>query len=988
MINCKMMFRIVTTILLTLSLSAFSANAQKVSIASALDLYESALYQGARSAFEQYPNDPYCEGYIVLCAMKAGQSDYLILLENYRQKYTKTALSNRIGFEYARILFDESKYGEASLEFESISANILNNKEIAEYMYKSAYCAYALGNYEQSKNMLTVLEALEYNDYTAPGYFLNATMYYNDSEFSEAESYFKKSILDPRFKQLSEYYIVDCEFNQKNYEFTISEGEKIYQNAPDSRRERLARMISEAALILGDNDKARLYYEDLNVDNMNRKDYFYSGTVLYAVKDYEGAIQYYSLMTERSDSLGQIANYHLANSYLSLRNQVAAMDAFKDAAAVDFDPQITEDAFFNYAKLAFDLNKDRNGFKSYMDRYSISKRGEQIYGYMALAALYDRDYAAAVEAYDQIEELSEELQNNYTKANYLRAQQLFAGGSYRDAIPFFRATAYYLPKSDRLSQSARYWLAESYYRTANYAESFKLFEELYNASALYEMPESDVLSYNAAYCAFLQNDYATASRWFDKYITSAQKEFREDAMRRRADCDFGLKDYKAAIQSYQRVRNEYESADIIYPYYQQALSYGLAGDKNNKLKTLLKVQEASSDSPLYNEAWYELGRTQLELKKNNDAIKSFTTLNKTAKTNEYLAKSLSGLGLVYRNMSKYDDALNNYKEIVKLLPNTVYSEEALLAIESIYQSKREPDKFLEYLEANSLNKNKSEAEKEQMYFNTAEQLYFDGNYATAISSIEKFNYSFPRSDKRDQANFYLAESYRGLGDKEKAVEQYSKMLGLKSDLPFVELVKLRYAELSFDLERYADSYKGYKALSETTKIDQNKDIAKIGMMRSAYRDKNFENAVSAAQSINTTDSDISRESKYVMAKSYLGLSKRKEAMAIFKDLSNQASTPEGAEANYMLIQNYFDSADFDSVENAVYNFAQKAEAQVYWLAKAYLVLGDTFTQRKQYTQAKATYESIRDGYEAPQGGDDIADNVNMRIQTLNDLMQQ
>ena len=90
---------------------------------------------------------------------------------------------------------------------------------------------------------------------------------------------------------------------------------------------------------------------------MSRKDYFYAATVLYQADDYRGAISNFEKMTDRSDSLGQIANYQLANSYLRTRNQVSAMGAFLEASKVDFDPQITEDALFNYAKLAFDLNK-------------------------------------------------------------------------------------------------------------------------------------------------------------------------------------------------------------------------------------------------------------------------------------------------------------------------------------------------------------------------------------------------------------------------------------------------------------------------------------------------------------------------------------------------------------------------------------------------------------------------------------------------------
>ena len=89
----------------------------------------------------------------------------------------------------------------------------------------------------------------------------------------------------------------------------------------------------------------------------------------------------------------------------------------------------------------------------------------------------------------------------------------------------------------------------------------------------------------------------------------------------------------------------------------------------------------------------------------------------------------------------------------------------------------------------------------------------------------------------------------------------------------------------------------------------------------------------------------------------------------------------------LVVQSLFDSGRFDDLEKEVYSFSQDAGDQSYWLARAYLVLGDSFAERGQYAQAKATYESIRDGYEPENGSDDVADNVKMRLDRLATLMK-
>lgn len=955
----------------------------------AVDLYRSGLYTRARAIFESEIGDPMFDGYVVLCALAEQSEDRTTLLYAFERNHPKSVLSDRIRFEYARELFDAERYAEASIELSKVSSSILTEKETPEFVFKSGFCAFTLGQYPEAQQFFTILEALEFSEYSAPARYLSGVILYYNNDFVQAKRYFDLARTDPRFTEICEFYIVDCEFNQKNYKFAVEEGERIYPTSPDARKLRLARIISESSLILGDNDKARQYLDGLEGYKMTRKDYFFAGSVLYSVHDYQGAIENYTRMGELRDSLGQIAAYHLANSRLRTRNQVAAMEAFHLASQLDYDPKIKEDASFNYAKLAFDLNKDSSGFTEYIRRYSTRTRGVQIYGYMALAALIDRDYQAAVDAYDNIDELDGSMQSNYTKANFLRAQQLFASGSYRDAIPYFRVCSYYLPKTSKLNQYARYWMAEANYRTGEYAEAERLFAELYNGSALFDKREGDLLSYNTGYSLFKQGDYEAAARWFDNYIGSGHKAQRQDAMSRRADCDFGRRDYKSAVASYQRVMNEFPSPDNIYPYYRQALAYGLMDKKKDKLNTLLKVKSASPGAPLYQEAWYELGRAQMDNKQNSEAIKSFQHLKDNSKDNYWIAKALSGLGMVYRNSSDYNRSLESYKQIVSLMQGSEYAEEALLAIESVYQKLKQPHKYLEYLEQNSLSANKTEAEREKMYFNTGEQLFMGASYAEAINSLSKFVETFPQSNDVDHARFYLAESYRAMGDKEKACTYFAMSKNSSSDLSYVEMSKLRYAQLSYDLERFKDAYDGYSDLHSSTKIETNIATSRLGMMRSAYKARIYEAAVSASELVISADvtPELRRECLYIKAKSSMALSRRDEALGLFRTLANEPATAEGAEAKVIIIQDSFDTGRFDAVENAVYEFSKAAGEQSYWLAKAFLLLGDSFTERGQYEQAKATYASVRDGY-APDDGqqDDIADNVRKRMDRLETLM--
>ena len=107
-------------------------------------------------------------------------------------------------------------------------------------------------------------------------------------------------------------------------------------------------------------------------------------------------------------------------------------------------------------------------------------------------------------------------------------------------------------------------------------------------------------------------------------------------------------------------------------------------------------------------------------------------------------------------------------------------------------------------------------------------------------------------------------------------------------------------------------------------------------------------------------------------------------MALPMNVSAERSTKNGGESSYILILDSYDKGDFPDVELKVYAFSDKGSNQLYWLAKSFIVLGDSFADRNDFAQARATFESVRDGY-SPRENDDVLDQVNNRIELLNKM---
>lgn len=960
----------------------------------ALRLYDRGLANRSSIVFDRLArmnDDADAEGYAVLADIVSGTPGYVSMMETYLAKRPHTALAFRMRYQHAMNLFEAEEYLEAGNILSEIDRKRIDKGQIDEYIFKSAFCALENGDETKAKELFQEIDMRPVSDYTAPSRYVLGYLAYEDQDFQKAIDWMDEASEDSRFKSMAEYYIFESRFMLKDHEYVVANGDSMYAAVPKERKAHLARIISESCLVLGDVDKARKYYElsgsGADVGN-NRSDWFYSGSMLYAIDDYEGAIRSYSNMTDRTDSLGQIANYHLGYSYIQTKNKVAALDAFKDAANVLHDPELTEDAFFNWAKLAFDLNDDTSVFNAYIDAYPAKEQEQRINSYIAVAALHDRDYEAAVNAYDKIDELDDYMVLNYMKANYLRANQLVKNGSYRLAIPCLKAAAYYSDRSSRFNQLSRFWLAESYYRNEQYRDALTTYTDLYNISALYGQEEHDILPYNIAYCYFESGDYPAALKWFGEYLEDPYAAYRKEALVRSADCYFVDKDYKKACEMYENVIESYADSTDMYPYYQAGVAYGLLKKPAKKIELLKNVMKASPDADFYAESLYELGRAYVAKYEDDKAQECFMLLANSVKDATYVARAYLEMGSLARNQSQYNDALKYYKTVVEDMPMSGYAEDALAAIESIYQIRNKPKEYIAYIEKIGKGDSKTADEKEDMIFNSAEQIFLSENYQKALVALDSYLEQYPDGRNAYKADFYKAESYRLLGKFEQACDCYRKVIE-GGEGSFVELSMLNFSDISFRLERWEDAYGGYSSLYSAALLENNKSTALAGMMRSAYRGHDWGEAIKNADKVmfdSRTSQALHTEAQYIKAKSYLASSRRDEAFAILEKLSEDVSGEYGAEAAYLLILDSYDKGEFEEVENKVYAFSDAGSPQVYWLAKSFIVLGDSFVERDELAQAKATFESVRDGYEPQNADDDVRDNVELRLKKLEEMM--
>src|SRR5690606_4249618 len=79
-----------------------------------------------------------------------------------------------------------------------------------------------------------------------------------------------------------------------------------------------------------------------------------------------------------------------------------------------------------------------------------------------------------------------------------------------------------------------------------------------------------------------------------------------------------------------------------------------------------------------------------------------------------------------------------------------------------------------------------------------------------------------------------------------------------------------------------------------------------------------------------------------------------------KDKENKNA--KGAEAKYYLTLITYKKGNVKKAQDMVYELDEKYANQAYWVARGYVLLGQTYLDQKDYFNARAIFKSLLDNY--------------------------
>lgn len=907
------------------------------------------------------------------CAARLGQSDAGDRLRSLLDAYPSSPYANEVRFRAGVFEYDNGRYMEALELLSHVNRKHLAAGDTDEYHFKTGHSLFETGDYG---NALPELQQVSSGSLYKPhAEYYTAYIYYDRGDYAKAKKGFFDLSAHPSYEKIVPYYLLQLEFLEGNYRYVTEHADAMIPHTAMPRKAELARMTAQSWFYLDDFAKALAHiktYRDLGGE-MGREENYLAGYSYYRETLYREAAEYLSKAAGADDRLSQNASYHLADAYLKLGDKQRAMQSFSIASAPGYDDTIAEDALFNYGKLQYELggghfNEAVNVLNRYLSTYPNSPRVHQAREYLIAAYYNSQNYEAAYNAIMQYPDPDNNIKAALQKITYFRALELWNAGNAEEAMRLLDTSARYRFNT-KYTALASFWQGEILYSQKDYIDAIPKYEEYLRLSPTSE-PENLMARYNLGYAHFNMGQWAQAQKWFDDFLEryNAKNAYRADAFNREGDINHAQRSYWKAIESYDAAA-AVGTDDRYYSAYQRALMLGLVERSDRKIESLQAIIR-KDEGPYVEDATYELGRTYITRDRFTDGANTLTIFIKKYPQSEYYLPALSNLGLAYLNMGDREQSMKYYKMIVDHAPRSREAQDAMAGIRGLYVDANNVDGYFDYARKAGVATDVGEMHRDSLSFIAAEKIYLSGDSRQAASALQAYIRNNADGRYVPEALYYLAEAQVHNGDRNAAIASLDQLTMLKhNDFTLRGLQKL--ADLSFAAERYSDAADAYRRLSKATTEPTTVTKALEGYVAAVIATRDDEMILAMAEEVASMSAVPEKSRRQAVFGKANILRERDQASAavdIYRTLADDVRTPEGAESAYRVIENLYDNGRYREAETAIFELSEKNTPYSYWLGESFLLLGDIYVKEGDSFQARATYQSIVDGYSPADDG--------------------
>ncbi len=964
------------SVLLTFLLCSYFISAQQsatytsdlVDYQKALTLYNNKQYQAAQSLFEtikkEAPNETLesnCAYYIANCAVRLNQRNADDLVQDFVDDYPTSTKRNTAFIDVANYYFNNNKFAYARKWYDKVDENSVPVKERDQFNFNYGYCLYATDDQNGANKYLN--RVVNSKEYGSQAKYYIGFMAYEGDDYDTATEYFDQVSDQDKYKEKLSYYQADLNFKLGKFQKAIDLAlEQLDKSSPQETSE-LSKIIGESYFNLEQYVEAIPYLKAYKGKRgrWNNTDYYQLGYAYYKQNDFDSAISEFNKIINGNNAVAQNAYYHLGESYINLDKKQEALNAFRNASQMDYDAQIQEDAWLNYAKISYDIGNPYQSvpevLSAYLDAYPQTSYKDEIESLLIDSYITSKNYKEALKLLKNKRSFENRLA--YQKVAFYRGVEVYNDANFLEAKELFDWSIKEA-KDGLFTTRATFWKAECDYHLSNFDEAligFKQFKQQSEASATNEYANID---YNIAYTYFKLKKYDQATSSFQSFITnhSDDKLRQNDAYLRLGDGYFVSSNYNKAISAYKDAMalSEIESD---YAAFQKAMCYGYIGQTSTKITDLSQFISEYQNSALRDDAMYEIGNSYVKSNQVDKAMNAYNQLITEYPNSIFISKVLLRQGLSYYNANDNERALSKFKKVAKDFPSTGEAKQAVATARLIYIDLGRVDEYaawvrtLDYVEV-------TDAELDNTAYLAAEKPYLESNTDEAIKQFNNYLNAFPNGIHALQSHFYIAELYSKKELPENAKPHYQYVVS-KPKGEFTEQSLVKLSQIYLNASNWTKAIPLLLRLEANADYPQNKIYAQSNLMNAYYQTDDFNQASSYAEKTlqnSNLDAKVKNDAHIIVARSAIKLGDEAKAKAAYAKVETTASGALVAEALYYNAYFKNKEGNYEASNSIVQKLAKDYSSYKYYSAKGLIVMAKNFYALDDAFQATYILESV------------------------------
>lgn len=923
---------------------------------------------------------------LAVCAVESDAPDAPERLHGFVARYPASSHGNDIELALASWYCIRERWEEAEASLARVDYYALDAAGRERYDMRRGYIAFIGKDYPTARRCFDRIDPRgACGDHAT---YYRAYMDYTEGRYDDAETGFRQLLKSDSYGALAPFYLLQIDYRRGRYDHVIERATELLPKAAPSQQADLHRLLAGARFHRGEFAQALADLENYCAAGgaEDRETEYLEGYALYRLARYRDAAPLLRKVCGADDELTQNASYHLADCYLRTGDKRSAMQAFAMAAGNASDPSLAEEALYNYGKLQYELGGGRFNeaihlLTRYLNDYPNSSRTVEVRRLLAAAYYNARDYEAAYRAMHALPDRDAEMNTALQKIAYFRGLDAWERNDPATARQSLEESAS-MRVSPRYASLAGFWLGEIDYAQGRYEAARERFDDYLRRAPRSER-EYALAWFNRGYCGFSQGRYDEAGADFDRFLElyTARDDYRTDALNRRADCHYAQRRFQDALTTFDAAMAS-GGRGAHYARYRKALTLG-AMERTDEKISLLKAIVRDDRGDYVSDALYEQGRACLTAERYEEGAQALETFVARYPRSPRLAQACLDLGLVYLNLGNDDKALDCYGRVISAAQGTTEARSALKAARELFVARGDVSGYFDFARRAGVEQDISTLQRDSLTFAAARSLYIAGPSEAAARSLRSYIERYAEGAYLTDALYYLSRCPQPDGRTHVDVLQ---QLVDRGESPYrIEALEslAAAAERERMYDRAAAAWLHLTAEAPTARQRQQASEGYVRMVVAQGDELLLRDDLPAAVAAMPDRTERAlREARFARAGALERAGRQAEALELYRTLSSEVRSAEGAESKYRVIAALHAAGDDDAAERAVFEFSEGNSPHNGWLARAFILLGDIYLGRGDSFQARATWQSVVDGYTPRNDG--IVDQARERIRQLSD----